>query len=101
MTYLNAERLICEVFKSSRKEEMYLYVDKSRGLVDVPEALLERFGTPVSTMTLMLTPDKTLARAKASDVLAAIRDQGFYFQMPPAKDDYLLNLYRLPTEARY
>ena len=101
MNYLNAQRLICEVFKSSRKEEMYLYVDKRRGLEDVPEALMERFGTPVSTMTLMLTPDKTLARAKAADVLAAIRDQGFYFQMPPAKDDYLLNLYRLPTEARY
>ena len=101
MNYLNTERLICEVFKSSRKEEMYLYVDKRRGLADVPEGLLERFGTPVSTMTLMLTPDRTLARAKAADVLAAIRDQGFYFQMPPAKDDYLLNLYRLPTEARY
>ena len=99
--YLNAERLICEVFRSSRKEEMYLYVDKRNGLADVPEALLERFGKPISIMTLMLTPAKPLARANSADVLAAIRDKGFYFQMPPAKDDYLLDLYRMPTEARY
>ncbi|TVM07996.1 YcgL domain-containing protein [Vreelandella aquamarina] len=99
--YLNAERLICEVFRSSRKEDMYLYVDKRKGLSDVPEALLERFGKPISVMTLMLTPDKPLARANSADVLAAIRDKGFYFQMPPAKEDYLLDLYRAPTEARY
>ncbi|NOG32275.1 YcgL domain-containing protein [Halomonas sp. TBZ9] len=99
--YLNAKRLICEVFRSPRKEEMYLYVDKRNGLADVPEVLLERFGKPISIMTLMLTPDKPLARANSADVLAAIRDKGFYFQMPPAKDDYLLDLYRAPTEARY
>lgn len=99
--YLNADRLICEVFRSSRKEEMYLYVDKRNGLADVPEALLERFGKPLTAMTLMLTPDKPLARANSAEVLASIREKGFYFQMPPAKDDYLLDLYRAPTQARY
>ncbi|MDN6179895.1 MAG: YcgL domain-containing protein [Halomonas subglaciescola] len=95
------ERLICEVFKSSRKEEMYLYVDKRRGLADVPEALLGRFGKPVAVFTMLLTADKPLARVNAADVLAAIDDQGFYFQMPPAKEDYLLDLYRAPTQAVY
>ncbi|NIC07587.1 YcgL domain-containing protein [Halomonas sp. DX6] len=98
---MQGDKLLCEIFKSSRKEEMYLYVDKRQGLAEVPEALLERFGKPVSTMTVILTPEKTLARAKASDVMAAIRDKGFYLQMPPAKDEYLLDLYRTPTEARY
>ncbi|MDN6297276.1 MAG: YcgL domain-containing protein [Halomonas sp.] len=94
-------RVICEVFKSSRKDEMYLYVDKRQGLEEVPEALLEHFGKPVPVFTLLLTAEKSLARANAADVLAAIAEQGFYFQMPPAKDDYLLDLYRTPTEARY
>lgn len=95
------DRIICEVFKSSRKDEMYLYVDKRRGLEDVPDALLEPFGKPVPVFTLLLTADKPLARASAVDVLAAIADQGYYFQMPPARDDYLLDLYRTPTQAVY
>ena len=98
---MQGDKLLCEVFKSPRKEEMYLYVDKRQGLAEVPEALLERFGQPVSAMTLILTPEKPLARVKASEVMAAIRDKGFYLQMPPAKEEYLLDLYRTPTEARY
>lgn len=98
---MQGDKLLCEIFKSSRKDEMYLYVDKRQGLAEVPEALLERFGKPVSTMTVILTPEKTLARAKTSDVMAAIRDKGFYLQMPPVKDEYSLDLYRTPTEARY
>ncbi|MDN3520498.1 YcgL domain-containing protein [Halomonas ramblicola] len=96
-----ADRLLCQVFKSPRRDEMYLYVDKREGLERVPEALLERFGKPLPALMLMLTPDKPLARTKAADVMAAIRDQGFYLQMPPARDEYLLDLYRAPTEARY
>ena len=98
---MQGDKLLCEVFKSPRKEEMYLYVDKRQGLAEVPEALLERFGKPLSTMTLILTADKRLGRAKAADIMAAIRDKGFYLQMPPAKEAYLLDLYRTPTEARY
>ncbi|MDR5898568.1 YcgL domain-containing protein [Halomonas vilamensis] len=101
MTNNAPDRLICEVFKSPRKEEMYLYVEKRNGVADVPDVLMERFGKPVPVMTMMLTPDKPLARVKAADVMAAIREQGFYFQMPPAKEEYLLDLYKTPTEARY
>lgn len=98
---MQGNKLLCEIYRSSRKEEMYLYVDKRQGLTEVPEALLERFGKPVLTLTLVLTPEKTLARVKSSDVMAAIRDKGFYLQMPPAKEEYLLDLYRTPTESRY
>lgn len=98
---MRGDKLLCEIFKSARKEEMYLYVDKRQGLGEVPEALLEHFGTPISAMTLILTPEKRLGRARAADVMAAIRDKGYYLQMPPAKEEYLLDLYRAPTEARY
>jgi uncharacterized protein YcgL (UPF0745 family) len=42
-----------------------------------------------------------LARADTARVIAAIDEQGFYLQMPPAREEYLLDLYRTPTEARY
>lgn len=78
---------ICEVFRSPRKPEMYLYVDKATGFKDLPEALLKQFGEPVSVMTLLLTPDKRLARADAADVLAKIESQGYYLQMPPSEEE--------------
>lgn len=81
--------LLCEVFKSSRKEEMYLYVERAKGLVDVPEALLSQFGEPRSVMTLMLSEERRLARADVVEVLAHIRDHGFYLQMPPTAAELL------------
>ena len=76
--------LLCQVFRSSRKQEMYLYVDKARGLQDVPETLLAQFGVAAPVMLLHLTPQYKLARADAAIVLASIAAQGFYLQMPPA-----------------
>ncbi len=75
--------VLCQVFRSSRQQEMYLYVEKSRGLDAVPDELLARFGTPTPVMVLLLTPERTLARADAGAVLASIEQQGFYLQMPP------------------
>ncbi|WP_252108928.1 MULTISPECIES: YcgL domain-containing protein [unclassified Halomonas] len=89
-----SDKLVCEIFKSSRKEEMYLYVDKRQGLAPVPEALMETFGKPIAVLTMILTADKKLARVDVGDVLEAIKTQGFYLQMPPAKEEYLLDVHR-------
>jgi uncharacterized protein YcgL (UPF0745 family) len=62
---------------------MYLYVEKSRGLKDVPQALLDKFGEPVPVMLLQLTLSRKLARVNVADVLAGIDEQGFFLQMPP------------------
>ena len=83
-----SERLV-EIFKGTRKAESYLYVDKAQGLVDVPEVLLAQFGEPRSVMTLMLDPQRKLARANAAEVLAKIEEQGYYLQMPPTQAELL------------
>ncbi|MBN7798363.1 YcgL domain-containing protein [Parahaliea mediterranea] len=80
---------LCQVFKSPKREEMYLYVDKARGLADVPEALLQQFGEPRAVMVLMLDPARKLARASAAEVLEKIEAQGFYLQMPPTEAELL------------
>ena len=95
-----SDKLICEVFKSSRKDEMYLYVDKRQGLADVPKQLLETFGKPVPVFTMLLTADKKLSRVNAEDVVAGIKEQGFYLQMPPPKEAYLLDVHRAHIASR-
>jgi uncharacterized protein YcgL (UPF0745 family) len=82
-------KFICEIFRSSRKEEMYLYVDRERGIADVPEVLMKQFGEPESVMTLVLTPERKLARVDVTEVLAAIEQQGFFLQMPPTAAELL------------
>ena len=82
-------KLLCQVFRSSRKQEMYLYVDKARGLVDVPEVLMAQFGEPEAVMTLVLDSQRKLARADTAEVLADIAAQGFYLQMPPTTAELL------------
>ena len=75
--------MLCQIYKSTRKQEMYLYVDKARGLESVPESLLTRFGEPEKVMLINLTPQQKLARADAVEVLARIEEEGYYLQMPP------------------
>lgn len=76
------------VYRSSRRQEMYLYVDAADGLSAVPDALLERFGKPVEALSLMLTADRVLARADASRVLDSIDAEGYYLQLPPAPEGW-------------
>ncbi len=95
------EHLIIEIFRSSRNDDMYLYVKKADGLKIVPDALMERFGSGLSVMTMLLKEGQKLARADSAKVIESLRTQGFYLQMPAAKDEYFLNLYKTPTKAVY
>ena len=77
--------LLCDVFRSPRKEGMYLYVETKAGMTKVPDILAKQFGEPHFVMTLALTPDKKLARVSRDDVVDAILKQGFFLQMPPGE----------------
>ena len=81
--------LLCDIYKSSRKQEMYLYVDHARGLQDVPDTLMSGFGEPELVMTMALTRERRLARADVGEVLDNISQNGFYLQMPPTTAELL------------
>ena len=87
------KRILCDVFKTRKKDEMYLYVEKKEGFSRVPDELMDMFGKPELAMTLLLTPDKNLGRADAEKVLSDLDEKGFYLQMPPAKEPYMLYLF--------
>ena len=98
---MSQDKMICSIYRSPKKDEMYLYVAKSVGLEKVPEQLLTMFGKPQHRMDMLLTPEKELARAKASDILDEMAEKGYYLQMPPAREDYLLDLYKTPVNPTY
>ena len=83
---------ICKIYRSSKNEAMYLYVDHQEDLDRIPEPLMQRFGKPKLAMTLALSLDKKLARADVAKVLEAIREQGYYLQLPPSPEAYMQEL---------
>ena len=84
---------IISIYKSSRKDEMYLYVEKAHKLAKVPDNLLQVFGKAIHIMDMPLTAKRELARVDTKKLLAELLAQGFYLQMPPPKEDYMLDLY--------
>lgn len=83
---------ICSIYKSPKRNEMYLYVLKSDALERVPEALLGIFGTPTHAFDLVLSPQRALAREDIHQVLEHLESQGYHLQMPPAQDEYIEHL---------
>ena len=81
------QHLIVQVFRSSKHDGMYLYVEKSLGLKDIPEELMTRFGKGISAMVMLLTVESKLARANPENVIKGIREKGFYLQLPPVKEE--------------
>lgn len=83
---------ICSIYKSSRKNEMYLYVLKADALALVPEGLLSVFGPPAHAFDLVLSPERQLAREDIAQVLENLEKQGYHLQMPPPEEEYIEHL---------
>lgn len=73
----------CFIYKSLKKDELYLYLEKKDDFSAVPEALLQSFGRLVFVMELQLSPERKLAREDAGKIMAGIQSKGFFVQMPP------------------
>lgn len=86
--------MLCAIYKSSKKNETYLYVEKRDDFSSVPEPLMNTFGTPVFVMLFNLAGEKQLLRFDNDKVLTEIQEKGFYLQLPP-KSESLLEQHRV------
>ncbi|NHB59500.1 YcgL domain-containing protein [Acinetobacter shaoyimingii] len=84
--------MLCEIYKSSKKDEMYLYVPfieqiEGQEPVDplsvLSDALRQAFGRATFVMKLELHENRKLARANVLHVMDSIQNRGFFIQMPP------------------
>ena len=82
----------CDIYKSSKKDEMYLYVarpnqqdenDQSDPLENVPEVVRNAFGRATFVMHIELSETRKLARANVLHVMDSLQTKGFFIQMPP------------------
>ncbi|MDP5209219.1 YcgL domain-containing protein [Microbulbifer sp. 2205BS26-8] len=94
-------KVLCDIYRSAKKEEMYLYVDKRAGIERIPGNLLELFGSPRHVTTLLITPDRNLARADADKVLRELHKCGYYLQMPPVADSEMHRIALKNSKLQY
>lgn len=83
----------CDIYKSSKKDEMYIYVPctdsadhsltEKDPLENVPEGICQVFGRPTFVMHLELSQSRKLARVNVLHVLDSLKNTGFFIQMPP------------------
>jgi hypothetical protein len=73
----------CQVFRSQKKEETYLFLAADQPFEELPEDLLATFGEPVFVMALKLSSKSKLARVETQSVLESLRERGFFLQLPP------------------
>lgn len=76
--------MYCFIYKSAKKDELYLFVANKDDFSDVPDVLMKGFGNPEFVMELDIHPARQLARGDATDVITALEQQGFFLQMPPS-----------------
>ncbi len=86
--------MLCAVYKTKKKSGMFLYVPEKDHFDDVPEALMNQFGTPELVMLLPLDKRERLAGVDKQKLKEALTEQGYYLQMPP-KEENLLETHRL------
>ncbi|NBV75345.1 MAG: YcgL domain-containing protein [Methylococcaceae bacterium] len=75
--------MLCYIYKSQKKEELYVYLNTQDDFSSLPDDLIRQLGKLSFVMELELTPDKKLARENAEKVIFALQSRGFFIQMPP------------------
>ena len=77
------------IYKSSRKDELYLYIIKKDDFSDIPQALYDSMGKePIFVMELNLSPDKPLAREDVIKVIKNLESLGLSCPNAPTNKQF-------------
>ncbi|MEC6906307.1 MULTISPECIES: YcgL domain-containing protein [Photobacterium] len=90
--------MLCSIYKSLKKDNTYLYINKKDDFADVPAQLMSTFGKPQFVMVIKLE-GRTLALADVEKVKEALGTVGFYLQVPPPVTN-LLEQYKADKAAK-
>ncbi len=84
--------MFCVIYRSSKRDQTYLYVEKKDDFSRVPEELMKGFGQPQLAMILPVSIRERRnfrGNADIEKVKQALTEQGYYLQLPPPPEDLL------------
>lgn len=91
--------MLCAIYKSPKKAFTYLFVKSRDDFSEVPEGLMQTFGTPALVTIVNLATKDKLAMADIAKVKENLTNVGFYLQLPPPQED-LLKAHKLEMDAQ-
>ncbi|MBI3773958.1 MAG: YcgL domain-containing protein [Gammaproteobacteria bacterium] len=80
---MNVTSVPCTIYRSAKKADSYLYVERENEFARVPQALLDMLGPLTLVMSLELHSRRKLAQVDVTQVMAQLQQQGYFLQMPP------------------
>lgn len=79
----------CFVYRSEKKQGMFLYLSEKDDFSCVPESLLKLLGETTYSFEFDLSQDRKLVKVEAKEVMKNMSENGYFLQMPPPKSDLL------------
>ncbi|MCX8580214.1 MULTISPECIES: YcgL domain-containing protein [unclassified Gilliamella] len=71
----------CYIYRSTKKENCYLYMEKENDFSPIPEKIMSIFGTPAFVMKVLLDGKRRFVVGTAQEIEEKIKADGFFLQM--------------------
>ena len=84
--------MLCDVYRSSKKADTYLYLPHGNEFTDVPDILLGQFGRAEKVLTINLANREQLARLTVEKLQEHLHNDGYYLQLPPKREELQFNV---------
>ncbi|WP_213609845.1 YcgL domain-containing protein [Pseudoalteromonas sp.] len=84
--------MLTAVYKSKKKADTFLFIEKRDDFSKVPEPLMAMFGQPQYVMIINLAKRTQLGVADLDTLKQSLSDQGYYLQLPPPEENLLSQL---------
>ncbi|MFP3350164.1 YcgL domain-containing protein [Pseudoalteromonas sp. SIMBA_153] len=84
--------MLTAVYKSKKKTDTFLFIEKRDDFSKVPEPLMAMFGQPQYVMIINLAKRTQLGVADLDTLKQSLSDQGYYLQIPPPEENLLSQL---------
>ena len=82
-----SKEVACAIYKTKKRDGLYLYVKEQDDFSDVPAEVMKQFPVPEHVFDLELSAGRPLAREDVLVVMKNLEAQGFHLQMPPKNED--------------
>lgn len=81
----------CFVYRSSKRDQTYVYMAKKEDFEILPPDLVVRLGQLEFSLEIDLVPERKLALEDAKAVLRNLREQGWHLQLPRDEKSLLVD----------
>ena len=79
----------CFVYRSNKKQGMFLYLMTKDDFSCVPESLITLLGETSYSFEFDLNKERKLVRVDSIEVMKVMNENGYFLQMPPPKSELL------------